>query len=192
MPYKNRLANIPRAFDKRFKLSIDERREIIYLYKSGRWTIRGIARMFEGKCSRRMIQFILFPERLEVVKVNYKKWRKDNPLSKTELNKYAQTHRKYKVKLQASKVLVFPFYCRVHYRKSDFKKSARFCHATLKEARAQGARAALRGCWAAVGELEAHPIAGPFSQEVVKLEYGLKNKSRRYWAERYAAKKRAK
>ena len=52
--------------------------------------------------------------------------------------------------------------------------------------------AALRGCYAVAGELEGHPIAGPYSQELRGVEYGLKNRTRRYWAERYAAKKEGK
>lgn len=43
--------------------------------------VREIARIFEGKCSRRMIQFVIFPERLEVVKkrqIEKKAWEVGN------------------------------------------------------------------------------------------------------------------
>ena len=189
MPYKCQHAKIPRRFDRRVKLTEDERQEIIYLYKIEGQTIRAIARTFEGKCSRRMIQFILFPERADVARENFKKWRKANPVKKEDWRRDMKGHRNYKVKLQASGVLMFPFYCRVFYRKSDFKKSTRFCHATLREAKQQASKAALRGCYAVAGELEGHPIAGPYSQELRGVEYGLKNRTRRYWADRYAAKK---
>lgn len=189
MPYKCQHAKIPRKFDRRVKLTEDERQEIIYLYKVGGQPIRAIARTFKGKCSRRLIQFILFPERADVARENFKKWRAANPVDKAEWRQAMKGHRRYKVKLQASGVLSFPFYCRVFYRKSDFKKSTRFCHATLREAKQQASKAALRGCYAVAGKLESHPIAGPYSQEVKATEYGLKNRTRRYWAERYAKKK---
>ena len=192
MPYKCQHAKIPRRFDRRVKLTEDERQEIIYLYKIEGQPIRAIARTFEGKGSRRMSQFILFPERADVARENFHKGRKANPVKKENWRRDMKGHRRYKVKLQASGVLVFPFYCRVFYRKSDFKKSTRFCHATLREAKQQASKAALRGCYAVAGKLEAHPIAGPHSQEAKVMEYGLKNRARRYWAERYAEKKERK
>lgn len=186
MPYKCQKAAIPRRYDRRIKLSEDERQEIIYLYKIEGQPIRAIARTFEGKCSRRMVQFILFPERAETAKQNLKRWRKANPLDKKTWAGYMRGHRQYKVKLHVSGVLKFPFFCRIFYRKTDFETSRRFVFATLKEAKVAGYRAAMRGCYAKTGELEAHPIAGPYSQEKTILEYGLQNKGRKYWAERYA------
>jgi hypothetical protein len=192
MSYKCEHAKIPRRFDRRVKLTEDDKQNIISLYTVNGWGVREIARWYEGKCSRRLIQFILFPERAEVARENFKRWRKENPIKKEVWRRDMKEHRRYKVKLQASGVLAFPFYCRVFYRKSDFKKSTRFCHATLREAKQQASKAALRGCYAIAGKLEGHPIAGPYSQEVKAIEYGLKNKTRRYWAERYASKKESK
>jgi hypothetical protein len=192
MPYKCTKAKIPRKFDRRVKLTEDDKQNIISLYTVNGWGIREIARWYEGKCSRRLIQFILFPERADVARENFKKWRKANPIKKEDWRRDMKGHRSYKVKLQVSGVLAFPFYCRAFYRKSDFKKSTRFCHATLREAKQQASKAALRGCYAVAGKLEGHPIAGPYSQEVKVAEYGLKNRTRRYWAERYAIKKEAK
>lgn len=188
MPYKCRTTIIPRRFDRRVKLTTDEREEIKYLYNVEGQPIRAIARTFKGKCSRRMIQFILFPERADTAKINLKRRRKENPPTKAEMRKYAKSHRRYKAKLHVSGVLKFPFYCRIFYRKSDFKKSRRFIFGSMKEAKGAGARAARRGCWAQVGTLEHHPIAGMYSQEREITEYGVQNKGRRYWAERYQLK----
>ena len=189
MGYKCATAKIPRRFDRRVKLTDEDKEAIRGLYYQLGAGIREIAREYEGKCSRRMIQFILFPERAEVAKQNFKKWRKENPMKKEDWRAYMKGHRHYKVKLQKSGVLAFPFYCRVFYRKSDFKKSSRFVYATIKEAKKQASKAALRGCYAVAGRLESHPIAGPHSQEKMLAEYGLQNKSRKYWPEYYAKRK---
>lgn len=188
MPYKCQSAKVPRKFDRRVKLTEEDKYNMREMYRQGE-TVRGIARIFEGKCSRRMVQFVLFPERADVAKENFKRWRKENPITKEAWRGYMKGHRHYKVKLQKSGVLAFPFYCRVFYRKSDFKKSTRFNHATMAEAKHQASRAALRGCYAVAGKLEGHLIAGPYSQEKVMAEYGLQNKKHKYWAERYAIKK---
>lgn len=191
MPYKCTKAKIPRKFDKRVKLTEDDKHNIREMYRQGE-TVRGVARIFEGKCSRRMVQFVLFPERAEVAKQNFKRWRKENPPKTEDINRYMRVHRKHKVKLHVSGVLKFPFYCRVFYRKTDFKTSKRFVFATIKEAKRTGTYHALRGRYCQVGELEGHVIAGPYSQEKMLLEYGLQNKGRKYWAERYAKKKETK
>lgn len=65
---------LPRELDKRVKLTDEDRAQIKALHEEGQ-SIRAIARMFEGKCSRRMIQFILFPERVDAMRAN-RDWRK--------------------------------------------------------------------------------------------------------------------
>lgn len=70
---------IGREHDGRVKLSELDRASIMALYKMGT-PIREIARQYEKIVSRRMIQFVLFPERLKTVNYpgHYKKYyRKD-------------------------------------------------------------------------------------------------------------------
>jgi hypothetical protein len=62
MPYKSEKLKMPRQYDARVKLTDKDRREIIDLHKSG-WPIRKIARHFIGQASRRLIMFIIYPER---------------------------------------------------------------------------------------------------------------------------------
>lgn len=58
---------IPKEFDRRRKLSEDDKALIHSLYHIDGLSIRSISRMFEKKCCRRTIQFVLFPERLAIV-----------------------------------------------------------------------------------------------------------------------------
>lgn len=49
-------------YDRRIKLTDKQREEIKEMYKKG-IAIREIARNFEEICSRRLIQFVIYPER---------------------------------------------------------------------------------------------------------------------------------
>jgi len=65
MPYWFELNHLKVGnLDKRRKLTDEEREMVKFLYQNG-ISIRRIAKIFEHKVSRRTIQFILFPERLE-------------------------------------------------------------------------------------------------------------------------------
>jgi len=66
MPYwfETKKLRVGKENDKRRKLSEEDRETIKDLYKLG-FSIHQIARIFADKCSRRNIQFILFPERLK-------------------------------------------------------------------------------------------------------------------------------
>lgn len=51
--------------DRRIKLKEEDREYIRRLHKVEGKPIREIVRIFDGICSRRLIQFVLFPERLK-------------------------------------------------------------------------------------------------------------------------------
>jgi len=69
MPYKSRKAKIEKTeFDRRIKLTEEDKNTIRKLHKEG-VAIRQITRMY--KVSRRLIQFTVFPERLERNKENF-------------------------------------------------------------------------------------------------------------------------
>lgn len=72
MPFKHEILKlkIRPEDDKRRKLSASDREYIKDLYESGLVSIHGLARQF--KVSKRLIQFILFPERMH--KVDNKKY----------------------------------------------------------------------------------------------------------------------
>lgn len=76
MPYKIETDKIklPRHLDRRVKLTDEQREEIKELHK--RWiSQRALARQF--KVSRRLISFIVHPEKLERARELYKERRKD-------------------------------------------------------------------------------------------------------------------
>lgn len=74
MPSKYDKIKLPREYDLRVKLTDADKEDMKMLHEAG-IAVRAIARKYEGKCSRRMIQFILFPERLEAARLN-RDWRK--------------------------------------------------------------------------------------------------------------------
>jgi hypothetical protein len=78
MPYwfESKKIKMPRAHDRRVKLTEAERQEIRELHISG-WPLRKIARKFKDQCSRRLIMFIIYPERLAAARAGYKERRKD-------------------------------------------------------------------------------------------------------------------
>ena len=109
MPYKSELKKIrlPREHDRRVKLTDEDREDIKKLFTRDKLGVREIARMYEGKCSRRLIQLILFPERYEVMK---KRQKDEKPWLKSydrkERARIAREHRSYKYKLLKSKKLI--------------------------------------------------------------------------------------
>jgi len=69
MPYwfEVQKVKLPKDKDRRRKLNEEDKQEIKRLYFREGLAIREIARRFQNKCCRRMIQFILFPERYKRV-----------------------------------------------------------------------------------------------------------------------------
>ena len=71
MPYKFETDKIklPRELNRTIKLTDEDRERIKKLYLDGT-SIHGIARAFKGKCCKRTVQFVLFPERMQAAKAN--------------------------------------------------------------------------------------------------------------------------
>lgn len=67
---------LPRELNRRIKLTEEDKAGIRGLYAQG-VKIRAIARRYEDKCTRRMIQMVLFPERYEEMKRQFRERRKD-------------------------------------------------------------------------------------------------------------------
>lgn len=95
MPYAHRRKKIPRELDRRVKISETTRENIKTMYFFERLAQREIAR--QTGVSRRMVSFIIFPEREARCKEQYKERRKDgryyNPKTWPETMK---EHRHYK------------------------------------------------------------------------------------------------
>jgi hypothetical protein len=91
---------LSRDQDRRVKLTDMDKTRIKRLHKEG-VEIREISRRFT-QVSRRMIQFILFPERIKAARVNYD-WKKY--YTKEKRRKYQMVHRHYKSALYKSGLL---------------------------------------------------------------------------------------
>ncbi len=87
MPYKHIKKKIPPDLDRRRVIPLKDHEYIRYRYFEKHEAIRAIARDYAPHEVRRVIQFILFPERLEHHKTLYKERRKDEILQKRRPHK---------------------------------------------------------------------------------------------------------
>lgn len=61
MPYKSEKINLKETQDRRVKLLSCQKLAIVEMYSTGLYSITGLAKLW--KVSKRLVQFILFPER---------------------------------------------------------------------------------------------------------------------------------
>ena len=106
MPYAHRKKRIPRKYDRRIKLTDEHKKTIRELWHKG-VPIRQIAREFEGICSRRMIQFVIFPDRAEKARQGFKERKAEGRYkpTKEEWAKTQREHRRYKQSLSKKGLL---------------------------------------------------------------------------------------
>lgn len=84
-----------KSLDRRVRLTDEQREQIRQDYATGSISIRGLERKY--KVSRRLIQFILFPERAEKAKKDYAERRKDGRYYDKDKHKNSvREHRDYK------------------------------------------------------------------------------------------------
>lgn len=87
-------SKIPREYDRRVKLSDEQRAAIKTLHQAGA-SIHELSRLFS--VSRRLIQFLLFPERAEKNREDYRLRGGSSRYYDRERNTaYARRHRKHK------------------------------------------------------------------------------------------------
>ena len=98
MPYKSEKIKIQQTeFDRRIKLSPNDKIRIKQYHKEG-WSQRALAREFN--VSRRLIQFIVFPEKHEENLRRRKESGGSNQYySKEKQREYVKNHRRYKQSL---------------------------------------------------------------------------------------------
>jgi len=100
MPYwfETKKIKLPRKYDRRIKLTNDDKTRIKKLYKSGNYSKRGLARKFN--VDPQTIRYILHPERKEKARLQYKERRKDGRYYNKEKHTMAMGKtRKYKSKI---------------------------------------------------------------------------------------------
>jgi hypothetical protein len=95
-------------------LTDKDRADIVGLFAEG-WAVRKIARYYEDKCSRRLITFIIFPDRLE-------RMQKQHKLEKHHLKYYnkdkwreeMRRHRKHRAEVFRADPAYIPWTKREH------------------------------------------------------------------------------
>lgn len=105
MPYLSEKIKLPRTLDRRVKLTQEDKDDILLRYKRGE-AIHAIARAFKGVCSKRMIQFVVFPERLEkLVKKHIAEKSHLKYYNKEKWRETMREHRAYKQDLKLKKLI---------------------------------------------------------------------------------------
>ena len=97
MPYKSESIKLDPSLDRRRKLTDEDKREILRIYKSGVCGMRPLAKQFG--VSRATIQIIVNPVRAEKVKQRRKEHWRDYRPTKEEWAATMREHRQYKHKL---------------------------------------------------------------------------------------------
>ena len=97
MPYKSEKIKLPPEYDRRRKLTEEQRQEIIKLYSTGNYSLRQLGR--EYNVDKGTINLIVNPEmKLRYQKYNQENWRK-HQVNGEERNAIIREHRAYKHKL---------------------------------------------------------------------------------------------
>ena len=99
MPFAAETIKLPKKYDRRIKLTDQQREEIKAKYATGLYSQYNLAD--EYHVSRRTISFILNPDKYEISKEQFRERRKDGrykPDSK-EWNDKMKEHRRYKQRL---------------------------------------------------------------------------------------------
>jgi len=96
MPYAHRKKKIPRELDRRVKYTEEDKEKVKTMYRFERLSQRAISR--DTGISRRMVSFILFPEKYEVARKQFKERRKDGRYfyGKKWWRETMKEHRRYK------------------------------------------------------------------------------------------------
>ena len=106
MPYKHTKMLIPREYDRRVKYTEEDRERVRRMYTVYKLSQRAISR--ETGISCRMVAFILFPDKLAVVRAQFKERRKDGRYypDKKKWNALMREHRHYKQALSKEGKLI--------------------------------------------------------------------------------------
>lgn len=99
MPYKSEKIKLPREYDRRVKLTEEQKDEIRHKYETGLYSQRKLAT--EYNVSRRLITFVLDDNKRQRCAELFKERRKDGRYTpnKQERNEISREHRKYKAEL---------------------------------------------------------------------------------------------
>lgn len=97
MPYKSEKLKLPPEYDRRRKLSDEQKDEMRHKYSTGLYSLNGLAK--EYNVSKKSVLLIVNPESKRKNDQRIKEHWKDYAPTKTERNAIAREHRKYKNEL---------------------------------------------------------------------------------------------
>lgn len=99
MPFRTETIKLPKKYDRRIKLTDQQRDEIKVKYATGLYSQYNLAD--EYHVSRRTISFIINPDKYEISKEQFRERRKDGRYKpdKETRNKAQRKHRAYKKRL---------------------------------------------------------------------------------------------
>ena len=98
MPYKSeKMRVVGTKYDRRVKLTDEQKREIVELYAEGTIGCLAIAKRYG--VSKRLIQFILHPDRMEANRQRLKEHKAEYRPTKEEWARTMREHRRYKQEL---------------------------------------------------------------------------------------------
>ena len=97
MPYKSEKIKLPPEYDRRRKLSDEQRDEIRHKYATGLYSLNGLAR--EYSVSKKTVLLIVNHETKRKSDERIKEHWRDYVPTKEERNRVANEHRKYKDRL---------------------------------------------------------------------------------------------
>lgn len=97
MPFKSEKIRLPTEYDRRVKLSAEQKEEIKHKYETGFYSLNGLAK--EYKVSKKTILLTVNPESKRKNDERIKEHWKDYQVTKEERNAIIREHRAYKEKL---------------------------------------------------------------------------------------------
>jgi len=107
MPYQNdtKKLKLNKKQDRRYcSLTDKDRGKIRSLYYENEWAVRKIARKYAHKCSRRLVIFIIHPERLKALQEQNRKEKHHlKYYDKDKWREYMRSHRKHRAEVFKAK-----------------------------------------------------------------------------------------
>lgn len=97
MPSRYETLNVPKEYDRRRKLTDEQKEQIIKEYTEENISMRQLARKYH--VSRTLIKITVDPENKAKRAAYSREYLKAHPISKEKRNEYARNHRHYKKEL---------------------------------------------------------------------------------------------
>ena len=97
MPYKSEKIKLPEEYDRRVKLTKEDKETVVKMYQTGIFSQSGLARLFG--VSKSTIAIVVNPQRAESVRLRRIEHMSDYKMSREENTRRARERRRYKQQL---------------------------------------------------------------------------------------------